>query len=224
MHFFNPVPVMQVVEIAGHAGSSPQAMAVALATVGVMKKMPVVLDKACPGFVVNRILFPYLALSLQAILEGKVAPDELDGAFERMGMVMGPIETLDLVGFDVGAKVLEILGSFYGEPYDYSRFTRVVAEKKILGQKTGSGFYLYDKKGKRGKVDGGFLAQMRDGASDPHGNDSALIMAGSIYESMCAVGRELVAEGICKDRRFIDLACVLGAGITPNRRGIFGAE
>jgi 3-hydroxyacyl-CoA dehydrogenase/enoyl-CoA hydratase/carnithine racemase len=224
MHFFNPVFQMDLVEIAGHAGTAPSAFAKALATARAMRKTPVVLDKACPGFVVNRVLFPYLALSLQAILEGRVAPDELDAAFKRMGMVMGPIETLDLVGFDVGAKVLETLGGFYGEPYDYSRFTRVVAEKKILGQKTGSGFYTYDKKGKRGKVNDAFLAQMRSNSSDPHGNTSALMTAGAIYESMCAVGRELVVEGICKDPKFVDLACVLGAGITPNRRGLFGAE
>src|SRR3989344_1204238 len=178
MHFFNPVHMMDLVEMAGHEHTSPRAMAVALAAVRVMRKTPVVLDKACPGFIVNAVLFPYLSLSLQALLDGEASPDALDGAFKKLGMVMGPMETLDLVGLDTGINVLKVLGRCYQrEPYDYSRFIKAVGENKILGQKTGGGFYLYDKRGKRVKVNDVFLAMIRHSKADPAGSADADALA-----------------------------------------------
>ena len=222
LHFFNPVHTMQLVEIAGHDDTDPATLAKALALAKAIKKTPVVLQKDCPGLIVNRILFYNISMALQSVLEGRVSPDQLDRAFENMGMEMGPFETLDLVGFDVSNEVLRTMSSYYlKEKYDYSLFTNIIDRGDTLGKKTGKGFYLY-KKGRKQGINKNLLNEIApDGiSSDPK---VAKQIAETIYYRMIQEAETMVAEGIC-EARFLDLACILGAGITPNRGGLLGIK
>src|SRR5205807_4304748 len=107
LHFFNPVPKMPLVEIVRGAHSDEASLATAIALAGRIGKTPVLVNDA-PGFLVNRVLIPYLAEALEARQEG-IPIAQIDGAMKHWGMPMGPFELLDEIGLDVGAHVLRTL-------------------------------------------------------------------------------------------------------------------
>jgi 3-hydroxybutyryl-CoA dehydrogenase len=144
MHFFNPAPVLPLVEIVRARASSDEAVAAAYAWAEQVGKRPVAC-KDTPGFIVNRILIPLLNDCVRVLDEAGVSPEDLDTALTNgAGWPMGPCRLVDLVGIDVHVHASEALHSALGEPRmaPPERLVRM-AEEGRLGRKTGRGFYEY---------------------------------------------------------------------------------
>lgn len=145
LHFFNPVAKMQLVEIVRGAATSEDTLARARAFTGALERLP--LDvKSSPGFLVNRILMPYLLEAVQMVEEG-VSLMTVDHAATEFGMPMGPIELADTVGLDICLSVAEELSGPLR--LEVPARLRELVGQGHLGRKTGQGFYAYDARGKR---------------------------------------------------------------------------
>lgn len=146
LHFFNPVNKMPLVEIITHENVDPKMVDTLYKWVLDVKKTPIVV-KDGPGFLVNRILTPYLNEAAFLLEEG-VDMEAIDQAALNFGMPMGPCRLMDEVGLDVGAKVAKIMHEGLGERLQSSPLANKLADAKLLGKKNKKGFYLYDDKGK----------------------------------------------------------------------------
>lgn len=145
LHFFNPAPVLPLVEVVRTDLTSDEAFAAAFAFAERIGKTPI----ACrdtPGFVVNRILIPVLNDSVRVLEEGTASPEDIDTAM-RLGTnwPIGPLALIDLIGVDVHVHAAEALWEVYREPRFAPPATLVrMLQAGRLGRKTGRGFYLYD--------------------------------------------------------------------------------
>jgi len=147
MHFFNPVPMMALVEVVRALRSSEETVEQARAFVEGLGKTPIVCaDK--PGFIVNRLLVPYINDAIHALAEGVASVEEIDAAM-RLGanMPIGPLQLADLVGLDVGLAAGQALFEEFGDPkFRPSPLIKQMVRAGKLGRKTGEGFYDYQGK------------------------------------------------------------------------------
>ncbi len=144
MHFFNPVPVMPLVEVIQGSKTSDAAVSTAVGYALAMGKMPIVV-KDGPGFLVNRILTPYVNAFVQLVADGADF-EAVDRAMEAFGWPMGPAYLQDVVGMDVGAHVFDVIAAGYPQriqPIERNAIRAMVAHQRY-GQKTGAGFYRYE--------------------------------------------------------------------------------
>ena len=141
LHFFNPVDRMPLVEIIVGKRTAPAATETALALARRLGKTPVVVKNA-PGFLVNRILSPYLNEGLHLFREG-VHIEALDRTMVDFGMPMGPLRLLDEIGLDVADKVAHILGAAFGDRMDPAGVLEPMVQGGRLGRKGNLGFYRY---------------------------------------------------------------------------------
>jgi 3-hydroxyacyl-CoA dehydrogenase / enoyl-CoA hydratase / 3-hydroxybutyryl-CoA epimerase len=203
LHFFNPVPQMPLIEIVQSAGTDPAVMQTAIAFARKLDKLPVPCRSA-PGFVVNRVLMPYLHEAMYAAQEG-VPLTVIDKVAVAFGMPMGPIELADVVGLDVATHVGEIIAAELGRaPPDLTRLQDLVAARK-LGRKSGEGFYAWK--------DGKPLKPAADGAIAPPDLIDRLILV--LVNECVACLREKVVE----ESDLIDAAVIFGTGFAPFRGG-----
>ena len=202
LHFFNPVAQMPLIEIVRSTSTEPQVMQGALAFARRLDKLPVPCRSA-PGFVVNRVLMPYLHEAMFAAQEGVPLP-VIDETAVRFGMPMGPIELADVVGLDVALDVGEIIAAELGRPPpDLARLKEKKAAKK-LGRKSGEGFYVWqDGKPVKPEVRATAPADLID----------RLILV--MVNECVACLREQVVE----DSDLVDAAVILGTGFAPFRGG-----
>jgi 3-hydroxyacyl-CoA dehydrogenase / enoyl-CoA hydratase / 3-hydroxybutyryl-CoA epimerase len=198
IHFFNPVPQLQLVEIVSSAGTDPEAAKKAAAFVRQIDKLPLPV-KDSPGFLVNRVLGPYIDQALRMIDEG-VAPETLDAAAVAFGMPMGPVELADTVGLDICMAVGKELAGENAVPP--KKLAELVAAGN-LGRKTDRGFYVWQK----GKARKG-----RAGSVTPELVEK--IIAPYLKEAQAAV-----AEGIVADADLADAGLIFGTGFAPFRGG-----
>jgi 3-hydroxybutyryl-CoA dehydrogenase len=150
LHFFNPVPLMKLVEVIPGLKTRPDVVERLVAVARIMTREPVVCTDS-PGFIVNHIGRAYVPEAARIVAEGIATHDEIDRIMTAtVGMRMGPFQLLDLVGADVSVAVMESLyGQFYDEPmYAPQPLLRSRVDAGAYGQKTGAGWYAYDK-GKR---------------------------------------------------------------------------
>ncbi len=138
LHFFNPVPVLPLVEIITIQASANESIQRALAFIGALGKLPI-LCKSVPGFLVNRALFPYIFASIEAVLNGESA-DKIDQALLDFGMKMGPIELADQIGLDVCFDISTSLGA----PNNVRLALQAKIASGAIGRKTGTGFYSWN--------------------------------------------------------------------------------
>lgn len=144
MHFFNPVPVMPLVEVIRGSRTSEAAVSTAVGYAVAMGKTPIVV-KDCPGFLVNRILTAYMRGFLQLVSDGADF-QQVDRVMEAFGWPMGPAYLEDVVGIDTGSHVSDIISAGYAErmpPLEMDAL-RLMAQHKRYGQKNGIGFYKYE--------------------------------------------------------------------------------
>ena len=148
LHFFNPVHRMELVEVVRGKATSPATIARLVAFVRALGKTPIVTSDS-PGFLVNRVLFPYLGESVLMVREGYEIP-RIDKELKRFGMPMGPLELLDQVGIDVAHHVACSLSSVLKNVEPVAEALAKMVDQGQLGKKSGTGFYHYDR-GKKGK-------------------------------------------------------------------------
>lgn len=152
MHFFNPVNRMPLVEIIPGSKTAPEVVDKAVQLIQSLGKTPVVV-KDCPGFLVNRVLLPYLNEASHLMVDG-IAPERIDRIMREFGMPMGPVELLDEIGLDTAYKVMQIFESSYGSRMSNNGLLdQVIKTENIKGKKNGLGFYKYDGKKQTGKND-----------------------------------------------------------------------
>lgn len=202
IHFFNPVAMMELVEVVQFEKTTPELLKNACAFVGQISRLPLPV-RSSPGFLVNRVLMPYLLESMTLLDEG-VKPELIDKAARDFGMMMGPIELADTVGMDVCLAVAKNLTQHYG-----GSVPRTLQEKVTLGQlgkKSGQGFYRY-KNGKiqKNPVPKGIIVSQDIG--------QRLIMRMVNEASLC------LKEGVVEDADLIDAGMLFGTGFAPFRRG-----
>jgi 3-hydroxybutyryl-CoA dehydrogenase len=150
MHFFNPVPLMQLVEVIRGELTSAATRDVVVEVARRMGKTPLEVQDY-PGFVSNRLLMPMINEAVEALREGVATKEAIDGIM-RLGMnhPMGPLELADFIGLDTCLAIMEVLHRGFGDDkYRPSPLLRRMVQAGLLGRKTGRGFYLYDEKGNR---------------------------------------------------------------------------
>jgi 3-hydroxyacyl-CoA dehydrogenase/enoyl-CoA hydratase/3-hydroxybutyryl-CoA epimerase len=219
LHFFNPVNKMPLVEIVRGAQSDDVSLATAVALTSRIGKTPVLTADAS-GFLVNRVLIPYLAEALNVASEGAAIP-LIDRAMKQWGMPMGPFELLDEIGLDIGAHVLKSLGPNWPQPANVSNAIELASQKKWLGKKTGIGFYKHAQQ-KRGKKPvppalNEELAKVL--APQPVEMDMETIQW-RLMLPMVNEAAALLDERVVDSTETIDLAMVMGTGLAPFRGGI----
>jgi 3-hydroxyacyl-CoA dehydrogenase / enoyl-CoA hydratase / 3-hydroxybutyryl-CoA epimerase len=210
MHFFNPVSRMPLVEVIRAAQSSDEAVErTVLFSRRLGKTAIVVADK--PGFLVNRLLFPYMNEAAFLLREGWAAQD-IDSLAEVFGMPMGPVELVDQVGIDVGYKVAHVLEDAFGERMKAAPILGEAKEKGLLGKKSKKGFYLYEgkKRTPNPQLGGGM------GSSRVSGADAAKRM---VYVMINEAARCL-EEKVIDSAPTVDIGMLLGTGFPPFRGGL----
>ena len=218
MHFFNPVPKMPLLEVVRAQKSEDGALATAVALGSRMGKVPI-LVKDAPGFLVNRVLIPYLAEAIVMATEGAPIP-LVDEVMKKWGMPMGPFELLDEIGLDIGAHVLKSLGSKLDPPLEPSPQMARALEKGWLGKKSGKGFYVYDGKKKSAKLELNHeMASLISGGKVAPELSDAHIQWRLVLPMVNEAAR-LLAEGVTDSADTVDLATVLGTGFAPFRGGL----
>src|SRR5437588_6176849 len=144
MHFFNPVSRMKLVEVVIGTETSDDTIGRALGFVRQIAKLPVIVRDS-PGFLVNRVLFPYL-LEAAELFENGVSGQEIDNALLQWGMPMGPLRLIDEIGVDITVDIANTLEKAYGQRDRAPKILREMQSAKIFGRKSGGGFYRYEGK------------------------------------------------------------------------------
>lgn len=214
LHFFNPVHLMPLVEIISHDKTSPETLEALYKWVLRVKKTPVIV-KDGPGFLVNRILMPYLN-EAGFLLEQGVPMKDIDEACLNFGMPMGPCRLLDEVGIDVAVKVAKILHKGLGDRARSSSLSGKLSEKGFLGKKSKQGFYLYDD---AGKVVGENEEAKALLSSSKISMDEVEIQL-RVFLPMINEASIILSEGLVHNAGQVDLGLIFGIGYPPFRGGL----
>lgn len=214
MHFFNPAHVMKLVEVIPGSQTDQDTIDTVERFTQELRKIPVVV-KECPGFLVNRLLMPYLNEAMLAVEQGAATVEQVDRALGKdgFGWPMGPFVLMDMIGIDVCAHVGEYLYSHYGERVKPAAAFSAMVEAKRFGEKTGAGFYNYTATDaepleailQRVQASG----EVKMGTSF---NVDRLILPFLNEAAICA--QEEIAN--VND---IDMACIAGLGMQVNKAG-----
>jgi 3-hydroxyacyl-CoA dehydrogenase/enoyl-CoA hydratase/3-hydroxybutyryl-CoA epimerase/3-hydroxyacyl-CoA dehydrogenase/enoyl-CoA hydratase/3-hydroxybutyryl-CoA epimerase/enoyl-CoA isomerase len=215
MHFFSPVDRMPLVEIIRGAKTSDETVATIVALAKKIKKTPIVVND-CPGFLVNRVLFPYMNEAL-ALLEEGVPMDAIDKAATDFGMPMGPVALQDAVGLDVSFGAGRVLGKAYPDRAVQSRIIGELVKAGRLGKKTGAGFRKYGGKGKA-ENDPTVEAMLKTDKPAPSYNKEELI--DRLFLPMLLEATRVLDEKIVREPADVDMGLILGIGFPPFRGGI----
>jgi 3-hydroxyacyl-CoA dehydrogenase/enoyl-CoA hydratase/3-hydroxybutyryl-CoA epimerase len=214
MHFFNPVDRMPLVEVIRGAKTSDAAMATVANFARKLGKTVVYCNDG-PGFVVNRILGPYMNESGFLLEEGNTI-ESIDKAMVDFGMPMGPMALLDEVGIDVAAKVARILGAAFGDRVELSHVVDSLYADGRYGRKNGKGLYLYEA-GKRQGPDPSVYKLL--GIKATHPADGPAVVERMIF-AMVNEAAMILDEKIVASAPELDLAMIMGTGFPPFRGGL----
>ncbi len=203
MHFFNPANVMKLVEIIKGESTDEETVSDLVTFTESLRKIPVVV-KECPGFLVNRLLMPYLNEATLCLQEGAASALDIDSAMRDYGWPMGPFTLMDFLGLDVCADVGQYLSSQYGERMKGAEMFERLVKLGRLGEKSGAGFYSYG-----------------DQSDEPVKQTIAELSAGKHTEftperlmyPMLNEAARAVEEGIA-DVKDVDMAMIAGTGMT----------
>ncbi|MFQ3270190.1 MAG: 3-hydroxyacyl-CoA dehydrogenase/enoyl-CoA hydratase/3-hydroxybutyryl-CoA epimerase [Lentimonas sp.] len=209
LHFFNPVARMPLVEVVQAPSTSHDTLASAIRFVQKIGKLPVVVQDS-PGFLVNRILVPYLLEACKRFSEG-IDPVSIDEAMLDFGMPMGPLRLLDEIGLDIGKHVAATLTAAFPDRMSLLPMMDAMIKEGFLGRKSGKGFYLYDGTTPEPNPLALALRESKEGAAENLAADLAALM--SEEAARC------LDEGIADTPQDIDFAMVMGTGYAPFRGG-----
>ncbi|PKG36108.1 fatty acid oxidation complex subunit alpha FadB [Psychrobacter sp. Sarcosine-3u-12] len=222
MHFFNPVSRMPLVEVIRGEKSSEEAISTTVALATKMGKVPVVVND-CPGFLVNRVLFPYFG-AFDLLLKQGADFAHVDKVMEKFGWPMGPAYLIDVVGLDTGVHGAEVMAEGFPDRMkpDYKGAIELLYENKRLGQKNGVGFYKYemDKRGKPKKVADEATYELLKATTDSDKqtfDDQAIIDRTML--AFCNETVRCLEDNIVSTPSEADMAMIMGVGFPPFRGG-----
>lgn len=209
IHFFNPVHRMPLVEIVRGTKTAPGIVAAAVEFAKQLKKIPIVV-KGAPGFLVNRLLMPYLNEAGVLLGEG-VSAEAIDQAMLDFGMPMGPLRLIDEVGIDVGYDVARELAEAFKDRMSVAPILRRVHEEGLKGRKGGRGFYIYD--GKKERLNRKLKLNVTK-------TPSAVAIQSRLLGVMIAEAKRCLSEGVVASEDDIDAGMIFGTGFPPFRGGL----
>ena len=231
LHFFNPVSRMKLVEVVIAKQTSDETRDRSLAFIRQIGKLPVIVRDS-PGFLVNRVLFPYL-LDAAELFESGVDAERIDRALVEWGMPMGPLRLIDEIGVDITIDIGNTLEKAYGQRDHVANVLLWLRDQQMLGRKTGAGFYKYEGKSqtpndslvkrRRGAVAWGVdpgrsaVSPRPEPASTPPATDEDLTHR--LIFLMVNEAARCVEEGVVDSPEDADYGMILGTGFAPFRGG-----
>ena len=216
MHFFNPVDRMQLVEVIRGEKTSDQTVVTLVALAKKVGKSPIVV-KDCPGFLVNRILFPYLNEAMVLLEEG-AEPRKIDKAASEFGMPMGPITLSDVVGLDTCLYAGNVVNKAFADRAKDTKILGALVKAGRLGQKSGAGFYSYAK-GSRG-IDDPALAPILETCRTSKREIGGEELRDRLFLPMLVEASLVLSEGIVREPADVDMGLILGIGFPPQHGGL----
>ncbi|HTG51781.1 MAG TPA: 3-hydroxyacyl-CoA dehydrogenase NAD-binding domain-containing protein [Candidatus Tectomicrobia bacterium] len=231
LHFFNPVSRMKLVEVVIAKQTSDETRDRSLAFVRQIAKVPVIVRDS-PGFLVNRVLFPYL-LDAAGLFESGVDPKRIDSALVAWGMPMGPLRLIDEIGIDITIDIGNTLEKAYGQRDHVPIVLLWLRDQQMLGRKTGAGLYKYE--GKSQKPNDSLVKWRRGLHGEPEGVEGPNIppdkyrdprlrfnderLAHRLVFLMVNEAARCVEEGVVGSPEDADYGMILGTGFAPFRGG-----
>ena len=214
LHFFNPVHRMQLVEIVAAKQTAPEVLQRTLQFVQRIGKLPVVVQDS-PGFVVNRILMPYL-IEAGNLFEAGASITDLDEAMLDFGMPMGPMRLLDEVGTDVSLHVAQTLAVAFGDRLKIPAHLCEMIKAGLLGRKNGCGYYRHEKSKREARPNPGVAAYVNN-------EQARMLSRDELRERMVLLmvneAARCVEERIVNEPADVDFAMIMGTGFAPFRGG-----
>ncbi|HKB91857.1 MAG TPA: 3-hydroxyacyl-CoA dehydrogenase NAD-binding domain-containing protein, partial [Opitutaceae bacterium] len=231
LHFFNPVSRMKLVEVVIAKQTSDETRDRSLSFVRQIGKLPVVVRDS-PGFLVNRVLFPYL-LEAAELFESGVDAERIDRALVKWGMPMGPLRLIDEIGVDITIDIGNTLAKAYGQRDHVPTILLWLRDQQMLGRKTGAGFYKYEgrsqtpndslvqwRRGLHGEPEGAKGPDIPpDPDRDPRLRLSEEELAHRLMFLMVNEAARCVEEGVVGSPEDVDYGMILGTGFAPFRGG-----
>src|SRR5947208_2903055 len=211
LHFFNPVSRMKLVEVVVAKETSQETRERSLAFVRQIGKLPVVVRDS-PGFLVNRVLFPYL-LDAAELFESGLDADKIDNALVQWGMPMGPLRLIDEIGVDIAIDIGNTLEKAYGRRDHVPAALLSLRSRQMLGRKTGAGFYKYE--GKTQTPNDALEEWRRTGAA----GNGAIGLPNRLVFLMVNEAARCVEEKVVDSPEDADYGMILGSGFAPFRGG-----
>jgi 3-hydroxyacyl-CoA dehydrogenase/enoyl-CoA hydratase/3-hydroxybutyryl-CoA epimerase len=213
MHFFNPVHKMPLIEVIRGRRTSDEAVATIVEFSRRLGKTPVVVKDAC-GFLINRILVPYLNEAGYMLEEG-MNFENIDKIITGFGMPMGPFTLLDEIGLDIGYKVAKILEGSFGERMKVCSVLDKIYQNKWFGKKTKKGFYIY--KNKKVIANSQIYNLISENKKISLSGDDILMRIVCIMINEAA---RCLEEGVCSESSDVDIGMIMGTGFPPFRGGL----
>jgi len=223
LHFFNPVRKMPLVEVIRGEKTSDTTIATAVAYAKAIKKSPIVVGDG-PGFLVNRVLLPYMNEAL-LLLEAGASIKAVDKAATKFGMPMGPITLYDTVGLDVAVHAGGVMQKAFPDRVEPSTLLPKMIEADRRGKKNGQGFfdYITDKKGRqKAQPSDAVEAILQSAIRNPQSDvDIDVDFVDRLFLPMLLEATRLIEDAIVADVRDVDLGLIYGIGFPPFRGGLF---
>ena len=219
LHFFNPVRKMPLVEVIRGEKTSDETIATAVAYAKAIKKSPIVVGDG-PGFLVNRVLLPYMNEAL-LLLESDASIKEVDRAATKFGMPMGPITLYDTVGLDVAVHAGKVMAQAFPDRVVPSKILPAMLAADRLGKKNAKGFFDYvtDRKGRQKAQPSDEVEKILRGALGEV--QSEIHFVDRLFLPMLLEATRLIEDKIVSDVRDVDLALIYGIGFPPFHGGLF---
>ncbi|MDX2423167.1 MAG: fatty acid oxidation complex subunit alpha FadB [Amphritea sp.] len=223
MHFFNPVHMMPLVEVIRGEKTSDATIARTVAYASAMGKTPIVVND-CPGFLVNRVLFPYFG-GFSGLLQDGADFRQVDKVMERFGWPMGPAYLLDVVGIDTAHHADEVMAAGFPERMSHegeSVIDRMFSLERF-GQKNSKGFYRYelDRKGKQAKLPDDAVDSLIEGVVGASRDFDDQEIIERMMIPLCIETVRCLEEGVVASPAEADMAMIYGIGFPPFRGGVF---
>ncbi|HEY3393543.1 MAG TPA: 3-hydroxyacyl-CoA dehydrogenase NAD-binding domain-containing protein [Lacipirellulaceae bacterium] len=223
VHFFNPVRQMPLVEVIRGDKTSDATIATAVAYTKSLGKSPIVMNDG-PGFLVNRLLLPYMNEAALLLCEG-ASIDEIERAAKKFGMPMGPITLYDVVGLDVAVHAGGTMVEAYPDRVVPATILQKLVERGRIGQKAGKGFFDYGPakagkppRGTESKEVAALIAECRTGPQRKIGGEE---LGDRLFLPMLVEATRAMEDRLVRDVRDVDLALIFGIGFPPFRGGLF---
>jgi 3-hydroxyacyl-CoA dehydrogenase/enoyl-CoA hydratase/3-hydroxybutyryl-CoA epimerase/3-hydroxyacyl-CoA dehydrogenase/enoyl-CoA hydratase/3-hydroxybutyryl-CoA epimerase/enoyl-CoA isomerase len=218
IHFFNPVRRMKLVEVIRGEKTSDQTMLTSVTYAKQIGKFPIVVNDG-PGFLVNRLLLPYMNEAVLLIAEGTEIAD-VERASKKFGMPMGPITLYDVVGLDTAVYAGGVLCEAFPDRFSPHAIVPALVEAGRLGQKSGRGFFSYENKKNRAQPDPELANYLKPHVKPSGATLDNKTVTDRLFLPMLVEATRVLEENIVRDPRDVDLGLIFGIGFPPFKGGL----